>query len=150
MSRKLLFLTLFSFLMVNVQAISPREVPAFKIRDIERVLGRKLKLGEKLGVLIIRHKIKKGKYGDGTRDTGKTAFILGLIGLVGLIIPVINLASIPLAIMAIAIGNRTLKKDPGNRKASTAVTLGIITLAFLVVIGIIVAIVLTFGSIGPR
>jgi hypothetical protein len=59
------------------------------------------------------------------------------------------LASIPLAILAIVTGSKAKREDPKNKKARAGVTLGIITLAFIVVIGLIVALVLTLGTIGP-
>jgi hypothetical protein len=79
-------------------------------------------------------------------DRGKTALILGICGAAALFIPFLNLASIPLAILAIITGNKAKREDPKNRKARTGVTLGIATLAFLIVIGLIVALVLTLGA----
>lgn len=124
----------------------------FKIKAIEKATGRKLTLKEKIAVKIFQWQIKRELKGpkEGVKDNGKTAFILGLVGLISLVIPVLNLASIPLAILAIVIGNKAKRENPYDKKARTAVKLGIITLALLLIIGFIVAIVVAFGTIGPR
>ena len=123
-----------------------------KPRDITRLTGKRLSVREKIALAVLKHKAKSQLHcatGEATNDNGKTALILGLIGLIGLFIPILNIASIPLAILAIAIGNKAKKEDPYNKKARTAVTLGIITLGLLVIVGFTVAIVLTVGSV-PR
>lgn len=122
-----------------------------KIKEIEKSTGRKLTLKEKISFKIFQWQIKRElKVPEaGVKDNGKTAFILGLVGLISLFIPVLNLASIPLAILAIVIGNKAKRENPYDKKARTAVKLGIITLALLVIIGFLVAIVLAFGTIGP-
>ena len=150
MIKKLVLLTLFSFAIMNVYAITPAGNPSFKIRDIERILGRKLDLKEKLGFLIVKHKVKKTIEKSVKPNAGKTAFILGLIGLIALFIPIVNLASLPLAIMAISIGSKARRANPDDRKARTAITLGIITLSLFFLIAILVALILTYGTIGPR
>lgn len=124
-----------------------------KIKTIEDKIGHKLSLKEKIAFKILQRELKRTnkpvKQMD-KKNKAKTAFILGLAGAIALFIPIVNLASIPLAIMAIVIGNKAKRDDPNNRKAKTAVTLGLLTLSFLVVIGLVVAIVLTFGAMGPR
>jgi hypothetical protein len=129
-----------------------RGFPNPDIRLFEKSLGRKLKLKEKIVLKILQLKMNRRLAPVGKEvitDYGKTAFILGLIGALVLLIPVLNLASIPLAILAIVFGNKAKKTDPHNRKARTAITIGIVTLAFLVTIGLVVALVLTIGSF-PR
>jgi hypothetical protein len=123
-----------------------------KIKEVEKKIGRKLKLKEKIAFKIFQWEIKKDLKRskiEGENDKGKTAMILGIIGAVSLFIPFINLAAFPLAILAIVIGSKAKKEDPNNRKARTGVTLGIATLAFLVAITFIVVLVLTLGTIGP-
>ena len=122
------------------------------IKQVEKLLGRKLKLKEKIVLKILQLRMNRrfqGTEKSAVPDYGKTAFILGLIGAVVLLIPVLDLASVPLAILAIVFGSKARKIDPHDRKARTAITLGIATLAFLVVIGLVVALVLTIGSV-PR
>jgi hypothetical protein len=123
-----------------------------KPQEIIKLTGKKFSLKEKLALIILRHKLKKQQLHPGKnkdRDNGKTAFILGLAGLICLFIPFLDLASIPLAILAIVIGSKARKEGQCNRKAMTGIILGIITLGLLLVIGLTVAIVLTIGSV-PR
>lgn len=68
-----------------------------------------------------------GKFKAKTKDKGNTALILSLIALIGMIIPVFNLFSLPLAIIALIMGYRELKTNPGNKKAKTATIIGWIT-----------------------
>ena len=117
-------------------------IASLKIKEVEKLIGRKLKLKEKINFKIAQWKIKN----DIEKDEGKTAQTLGILGAASLFIPVLNLAAIPLAILAIVTGNKAKRKDPTNRKARTGVTLGIVTLAFIVTIGLIVALVLTIGQ----
>lgn len=123
-----------------------------KPHDITRLTGKKLSVKEKIALEVLKYKANRQLHRSArgnAPDNGKTALILGLIGLIGLCIPVLNIASIPLAILAITIGSKAKKEDRYNKKARTAITLGIITLGLLVIIGFTVAIVLTVGSV-PR
>jgi hypothetical protein len=122
------------------------------IKLIEQLLGRKLKFKEKIVLKILQLKLNRRLQPTGrivTTNYGKTAFILALIGAAVLLIPILDLASIPLAILAIVLGSKARKIDPRDRKARAAVTIGIATLALLVIIGLVVALVLTIGSF-PR
>ncbi len=76
-----------------------------------------------------------------TRDKGNTALILSLIALIEMIIPVFNLFSLPLAIIALVMGYRELKRDPGNKKAETSTILGWITIGLWMVLISIVLLV---------
>ena len=137
---------------IIIPAISLSTLSMMKINEVEKTIGRKLKLKEKIAFKIVQWKIRKElkQNKNAVEDKrGKTALTLGICGAVALFIPFLNLASIPLAILAIVIGNKAKREDPKNKKARTGVTLGIATLAFLIVIGLIVALVLTLGTIGP-
>lgn len=123
-----------------------------KPREIEKFTGKKLSLKEKIAFAFIKYKMKKqAAYhpGEIISNDGKTAFTLGLIGAIALFIPFLDLASIPLAILAISIGNKAKRANPHDKKARAGVTLGIATLAVLIVIGLAVAVVLTVGQF-PR
>ncbi len=137
---------------IIIPAFSLSTLSTIKIREIEKTIGRKLKLKEKIAFKIFQWEIKKDVKRikkEGERDKGKTAMILGIIAAGSLFIPFVNLAAFPLAILAIVIGSNAKREDPKNRKALTGVTLGIATLAFLVAIALIVVLVLTLGTIGP-
>jgi hypothetical protein len=134
---------------ITIPVISLSLISNMKVKEVEKTIGRKLKLKEKIAFKIFQWENKKDvKRAKKEResDKGKTALILGICGAAALFIPFLNLASIPLAILAIIIGNKAKREDPKNRKARTGVTLGIATLAFLIVIGLIVALVLTLGA----
>ncbi len=133
-------------------AISLSNFLTMKIKEAEKMIGRKLKLKERIAFKIFQWKLKKDLKSlkkEGETDKGKTALTLGICAAAALFIPFVNLASIPLAILAIIIGDKAKKEDPKNKKARTGVTLGIVTLAFIIVVGLIVALILTLGTIGP-
>lgn len=137
---------------ITIPAISLSVISTMKVKEVEKTIGRKLKLKEKIAFKIFQWEIKKDIKRikkEGERDKGKTAMILGIIAAGSLFIPFVNLAAFPLAILAIVIGSNAKREDPKNRKARTGVTLGIATLAFLVAITLIVVLVLTLGTIGP-
>lgn len=137
---------------IAIPAISLSVISTMKVKEVEKTIGRKLKLKEKIAFKIFQWEIKKDIKRikkEGERDKGKTAMILGIIAAGSLFIPFVNLAAFPLAILAIVIGSNAKREDPKNRKARTGVTLGIATLAFLVAITLIVVLVLTLGTIGP-
>ena len=136
---------------ITIPAISLSVISTMKVKEIEKMIGRKLKLKEKIAFKIFQWEIKKDvkrTKKTGEPDKGKTAMILGIIAAGSLFIPFVNLAAFPLAILAIVIGSNAKREDPKNRKARTG-SLGIVTLAFLVAIAFIVVLVLTLGTIGP-
>ncbi len=93
--------------------------------------------------LIIKKFNKRiaGKVQVKTRDKGNTALILSLIALIGMIIPVFNLLSLPLAIIALVMGYRELKRNPGNKKAKTSTIIGWITIGlWMLVIAIVLSV----------
>jgi ABC-type dipeptide/oligopeptide/nickel transport system permease component len=123
-----------------------------EIKQVEKLLGRKLSWKEKIILKIFQYSRNRHRGPAGKiilSNKGKTAFILALIGAIVLLIPFLDLASFPLAILAIVIGSKAKKENPRDRKARAAIKIGIATLAFLVTIGLVSALVLTLGSF-PR
>ena len=119
-------------------------IAKMKIKEAEKLLGRKLTLKEKIAFKIAQWKLKKGlkAKAEGKSSKGQTAFVLSLIGLCLLIVPYAGIASLPLAIIGLVMGSQAKKADPDDTKAKTAiilslVTLGLIVLAFLLVLAII-------------
>jgi hypothetical protein len=115
-----------------------------KIKEVEKLLGRKMSLKEKLAFKIAQLKLKKESKSkaEDKSSKGQTAFILSLIGLCLLIVPYAFLASLPLAIIGLVMGSQAKKENPDDGKAKTAiilslVTLGLIALAVLLAIAII-------------
>lgn len=161
----LIFITLSSF--INISTIVPVErkvsttsqsigkndltlekLSKMKVKEFQKLTGKKLTLKEKIAFKIVQGKIKKqlkAKEGE-TSDKGKTAMILGIIGLALLFIPYGIIASIPLAILAIVNGSQARKKDPNNGKALTGIILGWVTLGLLVLFLIIALIWLASGG----
>lgn len=124
-------------------------ITKLKIKEIEKLLARKLKLKEKIGIRIYQWKTKKefiNKKVDGETDKGKTAMMLGFFAAGALLLsPILVftwMAAIPLAIIAIIMGNKVLKDDKNDRNAKTAVILGWVTLGMMVIGTIVIIAIL--------
>jgi len=115
---------------------------AFKSANARKLLGRKLTFKEKISLAFLRKQIKKEekRQAEG-RDPGEGAFIWGLVSLLSFIVPGAGILALPFGIVAITKGNRVLRMDPGNRKARTGVTMGIISLALFLLAFILVLII---------
>jgi MFS family permease len=115
-----------------------------KIREIERLTGKKLTLKQKIAFLILKHQSKHRI--DDKQSPGQTAFIFGLGALallvIGLFVPYVILGSLVASILAIVVGSTALKRDPTDHKARMGKLLGWITLGVTLVIAIIAAIVI--------
>jgi len=119
-------------------------------KEITRITGKKLTIKEKIALSIVRHKLKKvaahADDHDKNKNLGKTALILGILSLVTLIIPFLDIASIPLAILAIILVSKAKRLDPHDKRARTAITLGIVTLGLFAFIVGLVIIILSSGT----
>lgn len=133
-------------LATNIEPSNPPfNIITAKVKDVEKLLGRKMKLKEKIGFKILQHKLKKEshrKKGESGSEKGKLAMILGIIGIACLLIPYAVIASIPLAILAIIFGNQAKKQNPNDGQAKAGVilgwvTLGLVTLAIILVVAIL-------------
>ncbi|MEP7372550.1 MAG: hypothetical protein ABI675_04125 [Chitinophagaceae bacterium] len=118
-----------------------KKMATLKIKDIQKIAGRKLTLKEKIGFIILKHKIKHQSKKN--QKQGDAAFILGIAGLglfiIGLFVPVLLLGSLVAAIAAVVTGS--VAKDPSNKKAHAGKLLGWITLGLLALLLILAAIV---------
>ena len=134
--------------------ISPSipDISTLKVKEVEKLLNRKLKLKEKIALKILQWKLKKeikSKKGESKSDLGKTSMILGIIGIGVLLIPYLAIASIPCAILAIVFGNNARKVNRDDRKAKTGVILGWITIGLIILaLALIVAILATWSGWG--
>lgn len=119
-----------------------------KTKEAEKILGRKLTLKEKISFKLAQYKIKKAQKAneEGKSSKGQTAFILSLIGLCILFVPYLSIAAIPLAIIGIVQGSQAKKENPNDRKAQTAIVLGIVTLGLIVIALILVILILAAWS----
>jgi len=130
--------------------INLEKIASLKIKEIERIAGRKLNLKEKIAFKIYQFKLKKQlKLNNDVEKSpkGQTAFILGLIGICLLVIPYVTIAALPLSILAIVIGSKAKKENPKDKKAKTGIILGIITLGlFVVAFLFVLAVLASFGG----
>lgn len=122
--------------------ISINHVPqlgTLKVKDIEKKLGRKLSIKEKIAFFII-------KKSNAEKNPGKTALIFGIVGaallLIGLFVPYVILGSLAAAIVAVVIGSGAKKQNPDDKRARAATLLGWITLGAIALLVILAAIVI--------
>jgi hypothetical protein len=125
-----------------------KKIVSLKIKDIQKLVGRKLTIKEKISFLILKHKLKRQSKENATK--GQTAFIFGLVGLglliVGLFVPYVILGSLVSAILAIVTGSMAKKADPSDRKAHAGKLLGWITLGLIALLFILAAVIIASSS----
>lgn len=129
-----------------IEPVKPSfNISTAKVKDVEKLLGRKLKLKEKLAFKVYQWKLKKEQKqpkADTGSDKGKTSMILGIVGIGLLLLPYLALAAIPCAILAIIFGNQARKINRNDGKAKAGIILGWVTLGLIVLAIIIVAAIL--------
>lgn len=96
------------------------------------------RMQQKMQLWMLKHLTPKKPGKEGSKDLAQTAMILSIIGLAAILIPYINIASIPLAILGLVFGYKALRENPNSRKAKTAVILGWVTIGLWVLIGMLV------------
>lgn len=117
---------------------------SLKMKEVQKLVGRKLTIKEKIGVKIYQWKLKKEvrkKKAGSQSGKGQAAMILGIVGLALLFVPFLNIAAIPCMILAIVFGYQAKKANPDDRQAKTGIILGwigvgIVVLATLLLIAI--------------
>lgn len=116
-------------------SLSKIDFRKLSVKEYEKHTGKKLSLNEKIAFKIVQHRLERGKplfKKPVSSNTGTMAMILGIIGLVLLFVPYAVIASIPLSILAIVLGNQAKKADPSDKKARAGVILGWVTLGLFV------------------
>jgi hypothetical protein len=117
------------------------KIASLPTKDIQKLIGRKLTLKEKISLFILKQKLRHRS--KESVNAGDISMILGIAGLVFLLLafllPYFLGASIASAIVAIVTGHRTRKKDPANKKAKIGkllgwITLGLISLFFIIIL----------------
>jgi hypothetical protein len=124
--------------------VLPKKMSSLKVRDIEKIAGRKLILKEKIAFLILKKKLKHQE--DSSSREGKTAFSFGLAAvtflILGLFVPYVILGALVAAIVAIVMGSSAARKNPKDRKAHSAKLLGWITLGIIALLILLIALVI--------
>ncbi len=128
------------------------DILKLKVRDIEKITGKKLKLKEKIALKFLQWKIRKGlriTKEEPKKNKGKTALIFGIIGLAGLItpIPIVGgLMALVGIILALVLGYDAKKQNPDDKNAKTAIVLGWIGVGlFVLAVAIVVAVLATWS-----
>jgi hypothetical protein len=126
---------------INPSNVAYEKLASLKIKEIQKIIGRKLTFKEKISLLILKHTSKK----EAQTKKGNTALIFGIVGLglffIGLFVPFVILGAIAAAIIAIVLGSNAKKRDSSDGKARAAVLLGWITLGATALLLIAAAIV---------
>jgi hypothetical protein len=114
-------------------AIGAQQLTTLRVKDFEKITGRKMSLKEKLAYKLMQVKLKKDMKKKGKGDysaRSKTAFILSILSLATiLLLPL----SVLLAVISIILASKSLKANPEDRKAKTAMGLSILALGIIVV-----------------
>jgi hypothetical protein len=114
---------------------------SLKIKEVQKLIGRRLSTKEKISFLILKHTARKKAKES---NKGTTALVFGIAGvatlILGLFLPYVLLVSLVAAILAVVLGSSVKREDPGNKKANAAVLLGWITLGGIALLLILVAV----------
>lgn len=148
-----------------------KKIASLKVRELQQLTGRKMSLKEKLGFMVLKSQVRKGKAdemaglllkkifhkhepagkvkgkkADGNKKA-ESAFVFGIAALVllalGFFIPYVVIPSVISAILAIVLGTMAKKEGGSDSKASAGKLMGWITLGILVVLLIVAAIALS-------
>ena len=123
-------------------------IATMKIKEAEKILGRKFTLKEKIAFKIAQLKLKKDlkAKAEGKSSKGQTAFVLSLVGICLLLVPCASIASLPLAIIGLVMGSQAKKENPNDSKAKTAIVLSLVTLGLIVLAILLVVAILASGG----
>jgi len=123
-------------------------IATMKIKEAEKILGRKFTLKEKIAFKIAQLKLKKDlkAKAEGKSSKGQTAFVLSLVGICLLLVPYASIASLPLAIIGLVMGSQAKKENPNDSKAKTAIVLSLVTLGLIVLAILLVVAILASGG----
>lgn len=124
------------------------KIVSLKIGDVQKMIGRKLTLKEKISFLILRHQLKHKA--DSKNVQSKLALIFGILAAAllvgGLFIPALFVGSLVGSIVAIVLGTIARKENSSDKKALAAILLGWITLGLLTLLVLVIIIILANWS----
>ena len=119
-----------------------KNIAAMKLKDFQKLVGRKLTFKEKITFLVFKYKTRHQRKAAGA--DGRASFILGFVGLllllIGFLSPAVWLGALAASILAIVTGSVADKKDNYNREAHIGKMLGWITLGALALLLILAVI----------
>jgi hypothetical protein len=122
------------------------KVLSLKLKDLQKIAGRKLTLKEKIGFGILKHQMRRHASNAGT---GQVSLILGVVSIVALvaILAAVSFIWVSLAfgIAAIITGSISIKKNPNDKQAKTGRLLGWISVAIIAAILLVALAVTTTG-----
>jgi hypothetical protein len=120
-----------------------KNIATMKLKEFQLLVGRKLTFKEKIGFLVLKHKMKRHSKDADTE--GQLPFILGLAGVgllvIGLFVPYVIIGSFVAAVLAIVTGGMATKKEGENKKAKAGKLMGWIVLGAIALL-LILAVVL--------
>jgi hypothetical protein len=125
-----------------------KKIASLRIKDIQKSIGRKLTLKEKVSFIIIKQKLRHQK--KESLNGGDVSLILGIASLAFIalyfFVPFSLILAIASGIIAIVTGHRARKKDPANKNAKIGKLLGWVTVGLIT--AFFIAILIAFASIG--
>ena len=125
-----------------------KKIVSLKIKDVQKMIGRKLTLKEKISFLILRHQLKN--HADSKPNQGKTAMTFGIFGVVlfiaGLFFAPLLVGSLIAAILAVVLGSLARKENSSDKKALAVILMGWITLGLIALLLILAAIIVATWS----
>lgn len=119
-----------------------KNIATLKVKDLQKKIGRKLTIKEKIGFLVLKHKIKRS--GKAEPSKGQTAMVFGIVAISLLVlsffVPYVIVASFISSIVAIVSGSSVLRQNKNDRKAFVGKLLGWITLGLIALLLILAVI----------
>ena len=111
-------------------------------KNIEKYTGKKLTIPQKIQLLLLKWKLKNYVEDDPMtekqKDQATTSMIMGIASFAFLFLPIVVYLSIPLAILAIIFGIKSLKGN-SNTKGIVGVSFGAATILLLLIVIAVVA-----------
>ncbi len=112
----------------NQQIVSKQKVTKkIKRKDLEKQLGRKLKLKERIALWIVNKKIKKSKEVKDNNNVATYALIASVAGVIPFIGIFFALAGIALGIISLLVSIKSKREAKYRKKALIAIRVGLLT-----------------------
>lgn len=152
------------------------KISSLKVKDAEKMAGRKFTFKEKVGFVLLKKQIRNYKKNDNTPtlfqklvlkkaekkltkgkknepgSKGQSAMVFGIAAVVtliiGLFVPYVVIASLIASILAIVLGSVAKKENPDDSKARIGKLLGWITLGLIALFLILATIIIASWSWG--